>query len=40
MVCGSCTLLFGITASLSGEIARGATPACIKESDRVRARQL
>ena len=39
MVCGSCTLLLGITAALSCEIARGATAVCIKESDCVRARQ-
>src|SRR5215469_9831163 len=40
MASGSCTLLLGITAALSCEIARGAPVACIKESDRVRARQL
>jgi len=40
MVGRSCTLLLGITAALSSEVVGGATAACFKESDRVRARQL
>src|ERR1700758_4127390 len=40
MASGSCTLLLGITVALSCEIVSAATVGCIKESDRVRARQL